>query len=142
MSAPHENRETLESGLVANWAEWNHHIRETRKVHLWICVDEATNSQWDMSGLMVNEVGNIDGCRMLELLRERWIAVKAVFGRMHTPRIDPEGAWRNKGSARKTERHANCSGPSSRRGLVQASVIENTTGIVKDTMTRIAFGET
>ena len=49
--------------------------------------------------------GNIDGCRMLELLRERWIA---VFGRMHTPRIDPERAWAQQGSARKTERHANC----------------------------------
>ena len=39
------------------------------------------------------QLGNFDGSRVLEVLQERWIS---VFGRMHTLRTDPEGAWRNK----------------------------------------------
>ena len=39
------------------------------------------------------QVGNIDGCRVPELLQERWISVS---GRMHTLRTYPAGAWRNK----------------------------------------------
>ena len=73
---------------------------------------------------------------MLELLQERSIA---VFGRMHTLRIDPEGAWRNK------EVHERLSDMQIVLDLHpgeaswQASVTENTIGIVKETMTRIAL---
>ena len=80
--------------------------------------------------------GNIDGRRVLELLQERWIA---VFGRMHTPRIDPEGAWRNKEAhERLSDMQIVIDLPPGEASWLE-SVIENTTGIVKDTMTRIAL---
>ena len=65
-------------------AEWNHPVFETRKVHLWMCVDEAAQCTVVWAG--GQQVGNIDDSRVLELLQERWIS---VFGRMHTLRTDP-----------------------------------------------------
>ena len=72
----------------------------------------------------------------MELLQERCIS---VFGRMHALRTDPEGAWRNK------EVHERLSDMQIVLYLHpggaswQASVKENTVGIVKDTMTRISL---
>ena len=59
------------------------------EVHLWICVDEATKFTVGHVWAEGQQVGNIDGSRVLELLQERWVA---IFGRMHTLRTDPEGA--------------------------------------------------
>ena len=64
-------------------------MSETRKVHLWICAKFTIGHVWAEG----QQVGNIDGSRVLELLQGRWIS---VFGRMHTLRTDPEGAWRNR----------------------------------------------
>ena len=93
VAASHDNREPWRT-VGCDLAEWNHPISEMRKVHLWICVDEATKfTVGHVGGAEGQQVGNIDGSRLLELLQERWIA---IFGRMHTLRTDPEGAWRNK----------------------------------------------
>ena len=86
------------------------------------------------------QVGNIDTSRVLELLQERWQERWIlVFGRMHTLRTDPDGSWRHE------DVHERLSdmqivldlhpGEASR----QASVTENTIGIVSDTITRIAL---
>ena len=97
---------------VATWLSGITPLSETRKVHLWICVDETTKFTVGHVWAEGQQVGNIDGSRVLELLRDRRIS---VLRRMHTLRTDPEEApW-------------------------QASVTENTIGIVKDTMTRIAL---
>ena len=58
-----------------------------------MCVDEATKNTVGHVWAEGQQVENIDGSRVLELLQERWVS---VFGRMHTLRTDPEGAWRNK----------------------------------------------
>ena len=100
---------------------------ETRKVQLRPCVHEAAKVT----------VGHVwaEG-QQVELLQERWTS---VFGRMHTLRTDPEGAWRNK------EVHERLFGMLTVLDLHpgeaswQALVTENTFGIVKDTMTRIAL---
>ena len=62
-------------------------------MHLWICVDEAQKITVGHVWAEGQQVGNIDGSRVVELLQERWIS---VFGRMHTLRTDPDGASRHK----------------------------------------------
>ena len=58
---------------------------------------------------------------------------------MHTLRTDPEGAWRNREvHERLSDMHIVLDVPPGEASL-QASVTENTIGIVKDTMTRIAL---
>ena len=105
-------------------------------MHLWVCVDEATTFTVGHVWAEGQQVGNLDGNRVLELLRERWIA---VIGRVHTLRTDSEGAWRNK------EVHERLGEMQSvwdlHPGVAswQASVTENTIGIVNATMTRIAL---
>ena len=83
-----------------------------------------------------SNAGHIDGDRTLQFSQERWMS---VFGRMHTLRTDPEEAWRNK------ELHQRLSDMQIVVDLHhgeeswQASVIENTMGKVKDTMTKIVM---
>ena len=74
------------------------------------------------------QVGNIDGSRVLELLQERWIA---IFGRMHTLRTDPEGAWRNKEVHERLSDMQIVLDVHPGEASWQASVTENTIGIVK-----------
>ena len=50
-------------------------------------------TQLATSGPKVSKLKTLMAVAWLELLQERWIS---VFGRMHTLRTDPEGAWRNK----------------------------------------------
>ena len=101
-----------------------------------MCVDEAAKFTVGLVWAEGQKVGNIDGSRVLRLLQERWMS---VFGRMHTLRTDRDGVWRNK------EVHERLSDIQIvldlRPGEAswQASVTENTIGIVKDTMTRIAL---
>ena len=71
-------------------SEWNHSVSETRKMHLWMCVDEATKFTVGHVWAQGQQGGNIDGNGVLELLQERWIS---IFGRMHSLRTDPEGGW-------------------------------------------------
>ena len=92
MSASHENRGPWRV-VGCDMAEWNHPVCGTRKVHLWICVDEAAKFTVGHVWTEGQQVGNIEGSRVLELLQERWISVLA---RMHTLRTDPEGAWRKR----------------------------------------------
>ena len=135
VSASHEHKEPWRV-VGCDLAEWGHPVFKTRKVHLWNCVDEATKFTVGHVWAEGQQNGNIDGSRVMELLRERWIS---VFGRMHTLRTDPEGAWRN------NEVHERLSDMQLVLDLHpgeaswQASVIANTIGIVKDTMTRIAL---
>ena len=135
VSASHEHREPWKV-VGCDMAEWNFSVFETRTVHLWICVDEAAKFTVGHVWADGQQVGNIDGSRVMELLQGRWIS---VFGRMHTPRTDPEGAWRNK------EVHDRLSDMQivlelhPGEAAWQASVTENTFGIVKDTMTKIAL---
>ena len=67
VSASHENREPWRV-VGCELAEWNHPASETRKVHLWICVDEATKFTVGHVWAEGQQVGNIDGSRVLELL--------------------------------------------------------------------------
>ena len=85
VSASHENAEPWRV-VGCDMAEWNHPVNGTRKVLLWI--DEA--NVWAEG----QQVGNIVGSRVRELLQERWIS---VLRRRHTLRTDPGGAWRNGG---------------------------------------------
>ena len=130
----HEDREPWRL-VGCDLAEWNHPASETRKVHLWICVDVAAKFTDGHVWAEGQQVGNIDGGCVLELLQERWIS---VLGRMHTLRTDPERAKRNK------EGHVRLSDMQIVLDLHpgqaswQASVTENTIGILKDTMTRVA----
>ena len=135
VAASHENREPWKT-VGCDLAEWNHPISETRKVHLWICVDEATKFTVGHVWAEGQQVGNIDGSRVLELLQERWIA---IFGRMHTLRTDPEGAWRNKEVHERLSDMQIVLDVHPGEASWQASVTENTIGIVKDTMTRIVL---
>ena len=105
-------------------------------MHLWKCVDEAAKFTVGHAWAEGQQVGNIDGSRVMELLQEQWVSVS---GRMHALRTDQEGAWRNK------EVHERLSDMEIVLDLHpgeapwQASVTENTIRIVKDTMTRIAL---
>ena len=54
VSASHEHREPWRV-VGCDMAEWNHPVSETRKVHLWICVDEAAQFVWAEN----QQVGNI-----------------------------------------------------------------------------------
>ena len=132
VSASLENREPWRV-VGCGMAEWNHPVSETRKVYLWICAAKFTVGLVWAEG---QQAGNIDGSRVLELLQERWTP---VLGRMLTLRTDPEGAWRNR------EVHDRPSDMQIALDLHpgeaswRASVTENTIGIVKDTMTRIAL---
>ena len=135
LSASHENRE-LWSAVRWDLTEWNHPVYEKRKVHLWIYVDEATKFT---VGHVLNEgrqVGNIDVRHVLDLLQERWIA---VFGQIYTLRTDPEGAWRNKEATERLSDMQIILDIHQGETSWQVSVMENTSGIVKDTMTRIAL---
>ena len=98
-----------------------------------VCVDDATKFTGGHVWAEGQQVGN---SRVLELVQQRWIS---VFGRMHTLRTDPEGAWRNR------EVHERLSDMQIVLDLHpgeaswQASDTENTIGIVKHTMTRIVL---
>ena len=105
-------------------------------MHLWVCVDEATKFTVGHVWAEGQQVGNIDGNRVLELLRERWIA---VLGRVHTLRTDSEGAWRNKEVHERLGEMQSVWDLHPGEASWQASVTKNTIGIVKDTMTRIAL---
>ena len=80
--------------------------------------------------------GNIDGSRVLELLQERCIS---VFRRTHTLRADPDGAWRNRGVHQRLSDMQIVLDLHQGEASWQASVTENSVGIAKDTMTRIAL---
>ena len=118
------------------WLSWNHPVSETGKVHVWIWVDEAAKFTVGHVWAEGQQVGDMDDSRVLELLQESWIS---VFGRMHTLRTDPEGAWRNR------EVHERLSDMQMVLDLHpgeaswQACVTANTIGSVTDTMTRIAL---
>ena len=92
MSASHENREPW-SVVRCDLTEWKNPVSETRKVHLWICADEATKFTVGHVFSEDQQAGDLDGSHVMELLQEQWIA---VFGRMHTLRTDPQGEWCNK----------------------------------------------
>ena len=138
VAASHENREPWRV-VVCDLVEGNQPLFETRKVRLWICVDAATKFTVGHVWAESQQAGNIDGDRVLELLQERLIA---VLGRMHTLRIDSEGAWRNK------EVHEKLSDTQIVLDLHpgdaswHAFVTENTIGFVKDTLTKIVLERT
>ena len=117
-------------------AEWNHPVSETRKVHLWICADQGAKFTVGLVWAEGQQAGNIDGSRVLELLQERWTS---VLGRTHTLRTDPEGAWRNREVHDRPNDMQIALDLHSREASLRATVTENTIGIVKDTMTRIAL---
>ena len=135
VSASHEHREPWRV-VGCDMAEWNHPMSDSRKLHLWMCVDEASKFTVGLVWAEGQKVGNIDGSRVLRLLQERWMS---AFGRMHTLRTDRDGVWRDK------EVHERLSDIQIvldlRPGEAswQASVTENTIGIVEDTMTRIVL---
>ena len=79
--------------------------------------------------------GSIDGSRV-ELWQERW---RAVFGRVHTLRTNPEGAWRNKGLHERLSDTQIVLDLHPVEASWQASVTANTIVIVKDTMTKITL---
>ena len=70
VSASHENREPW-SVVGCDLTEWNHPVYETRKVHLWISVDEATKFTAGHVSSEGQQVGNIDGSHVMEMLQER-----------------------------------------------------------------------
>ena len=127
VSSSHENRE-LWRFVGCDMTEW------TRKVHLWICVDEASKFRVGHVWAEGQKVGNIDGSRVLELLQERWIS---VFGRMHTLRTEPEGAWRNREVHERLIDMRLVLDLHPGEASWQASVTETTNA--KETMTRIAL---
>ena len=117
-------------------AEWNHSVFETRKVQLWICVDEAAKFTVGHVWAEGQQVGNSGCSRVMELLQERWIS---VFGRMHTLRTDPEGVWRNKEAHERLSDMQIVLDLHFGEALWLESVKDSTIGIVTDTMTRIAL---
>ena len=131
VSVSHENREPW-SVVGCDLAEWNHPVSETRKMHLWFCAHDATKCTIGHVWAEGQQVGNIDCSRVLELVQERWTSVS---GRMHTLRTDPGRAWRNK------EVHERLRDMQIVLDLHpgETSVTENTIGIEKDTMTRLAL---
>ena len=134
-SAAHQNAEPW-SIVGCDMAEWKHPTNDNAKGHLWICVDEATKfavgSVWSES----RQACNIDKKKMLELLQERWIG---VFGRMHTLRTDPEGVWIGKELQDKLSEDGIRLEQHPGEAPWQAAITENTIGIIKDTMTKIAL---
>ena len=135
LSASYENRE-LWSAVRCYLTEENYTVYEKRKAHLWIYVDEATKLTVGHVLKEGRQVGNIDVRRVLELLQERWIA---VFGRMPTLRTDPDGAWRNKEANERLSDMQIILDIHQGETSWQVSVMENTSGIETDTMTRIAL---
>ena len=135
VSATHEHKEPW-IVVGCDVAERNHPVFETRKVHLWICVDEARKFTVGHAWAEGQQVGNIDGSRVMELLQERWIS---VCGRMYTLRTDPEGAWRNKEVHERLSDMPIVLDLHPGEASWQASVTENTIGILEDTMTSIAL---
>ena len=103
---------------------------------MWICVDRAAKFTVGHVWAEGQQSGNIDGSRVLEPLQERWIS---VFGQIHTLRTDPEGAWPNKEVHERLSHMQVVLDLQPGEALWQASVTDNTVGIVKDTMTSIAL---
>ena len=60
VSASHENREPWRV-LGCDMAEWYHPMSDTRKVNLWMCVDEATKCTVGHVWAEDQQVGHIDG---------------------------------------------------------------------------------
>ena len=71
VSAYHENRGTLETGR-----SWNHRVIETLKVHLWICVDEATKFTVGHLWAEGQDAGKIPGNRAVLCCAELSCAVR------------------------------------------------------------------
>ena len=65
VSASHEKREPWRV-VGCDLTEWNHSVSEARKVHLWICVDEATKFTIGHVWAEGQQVRNTDGSRVLE----------------------------------------------------------------------------
>ena len=89
------------------------------------------NSEWDMFGVKVSKLETLTVAVNWNCCR------KAVFGQMHTLRTDPEEAWRNKEMHERLRDMQIILDIHPGDASWQASVAENTIGIVKDTMTSI-----
>ena len=62
VSAYHENREPWRV-VGCDMADWNHRVIETLKVHLWICVGEASKLAVGHFWAEGQHAGTIDGSR-------------------------------------------------------------------------------
>ena len=80
-----------------------------------MCVDEAAKFTVGLVWAEGQKVGNIDGSRVLRLLQERLDV--SLRTDAHTAN---RSGWclAQQGSARKVERHTNCSRSPTRRGIV------------------------